>query len=114
MAKLNQKDSIAMRDAELAFVKELYENAGLKVMITASGDVAIAREFEGQPFYSKISASVPKGPRDGDGWDAEADAEFYASEVIRKEAEAKITAEKKAKKIAKDTADREAKKANQA
>ena len=115
MAILKQKESTAMRDAEMANLLKMYQDAGETIVQTESGAYGVARvSADGETVFVKLGVSVPKGERGGDGWDAIADSEFYASEVIRKEAEAQVKAEAKAKKIAKDTALRADKEANKA
>lgn len=116
---LKQKESTALRNEQLANLIELLESQGNKVLITASGDVAVeiavtAEDGTEGMVGVKYSVSVPKGPRGGDGWDAKAEAELYAEDLARKAEEAKVKADKKAKKIAKDKALREAKEANKA
>lgn len=65
---------------------------------------------EAEEGYLVITFKVPKGSRDGEAYDGYAMAEDYALKQKQKEEKAKVAAEKKAKKIARDTAAREAKK----
>ena len=59
--------------------------------------------------FAKIIVQVPKGPRGGDGWDPEIEAELFAQEQAEKAEKAKEREAKKQAKIAKDKAAREAK-----
>lgn len=55
----------------------------------------------------KITISFPKGSRDGEPYDYDAEADEYAAKIKRKEENAKKAAELKAKKIEADKKKRE-------
>ena len=65
---------------------------------------------EAEEGYLVITFKVPTGSRDGEAYDGYAMAEDYALKQKRKEEKARVAAEEKAKKIARDAAAREAKK----
>lgn len=83
-----------------------------EVLVVGSNELAIpvVRE-DGEEDYLVLTFKMPTGSRDGDGYDGYALAEDYAFKLEEKRKKAEAQAEAKAKKIARDKAKREAKKA---
>lgn len=108
MAKTKITDVI--RSLYMDSVKSMLENDGEEVLLVKSGTFSIPWVRDEEEGYINITFSIPKGSRDGDGYNGHEEAMNYAFECAEKEAKAKAKAEEKAKKMAKDKAKREAKK----
>lgn len=102
---LTLKERTALRDEQLAAITALLETAGYTPRKVANGAVAV--KVGGEAL--KVEVSVPTGPKGGNGWDADAEADAYEIEVTEKAEKAAEKAEAKAKKIAADEAKRAAK-----
>lgn len=70
--------------------------------------IPVVRE-DGEEDYVVLTFKMPTGSRDGDGYDGYAMAQDYQFKLEEKAKKAAATAEAKAKKIARDKAQREAK-----
>ena len=83
-----------------------------EVLRVKSNEIAIpAVGCEGNEDFIVVTVKVPTGANKGtEPYDGYAEAEDYALKLKQKEEKAKLDAEKKAKKIAKDNAIREKKK----
>ena len=93
------KESAIVREQVLAQVVEKFgEN-----ILVEGGAIAVPAIVNGKAGFAKITVTVPKGERGGDGWNPQEDADAFQAhqaEQARKKAEAEV---KKAAKIAKDT-----------
>lgn len=95
------KESAVIRAQVMEQVAEQFPDA----FIVEAGAFAVPVE----DGFAKVIVQVPKGPRGGEGWDPEAEAEMFAQEQAEKAEKAKEREAKKQAKIAKDKAAREAK-----
>ena len=110
MATSKKSLNDAIRSKYIALVSEYLTNAGEEVLVTGSNEVAIPTvDSEGNENFLVLTFKVPTGSRDGDPYDGYSLAEDYAFKCKEKAEKAKVSAEKKAAKIAKDKAEREAK-----
>ena len=107
----NALRNTTLRDI-IEFIASKYDVDVLSV--SSSAVVFPTVDAEGNEKYVKISVSVPRGTRNGNGgydeYDGYAVAEDYKMEREEKEAKRKASEEKKAAKIKADQAKREAKK----
>ena len=102
---LNEK----LRNAYLEKVKALFA-VDEEVLVTGSNEIAFPVTDEGgNDNWIVVTVKVPTGSRDGDPYDGYELAEEYRLKCDEKEAKVKEAAAKKAAKIAKDKATREAK-----
>jgi hypothetical protein len=102
----------AIRAEYMDKVKYFLENNKDEVLQVGSNEFAIpVVRGDGEEDYIVLTFKMPTGSRDGDGYDGYAMATDYAFKVEEKRKKAEAAAEAKAKKIAKDKAAREAKKA---
>ena len=96
----------------IEFVSQKYNMDALA--ISSSAIVFPTTDEEGNEKYVKISVSVPRGTRDGNGgyeaFDGEVAADDYKAELEEKAAKKAAQEAKKAAKIKADQAKREAKK----
>lgn len=100
----------ALRAKYMARIKAFLEADGEEVLRTASNEFSVpCVDAEGNDEFIVLTVKVPTGSRDGDPYDGYALADEYVAKVADKAEKAKVAAEKKAIKIAKDTAEREAK-----
>ena len=89
-------------------VSEFLADAGEEVLITGSNEIALpCVDSEGNDEFVVITFKVPTGSRDGDAYDGYSMAEDFKMKTAEKAEKAKIAAEKKAKKIARDKKIRE-------
>ena len=89
-------------------VSEFLADAGEEVLITGSNEIALpCVDSEGNDEFVVITFKVPTGSRDGDAYDGYSMAEDFKMKTTEKAEKAKIAAEKKAKKIARDKKMRE-------
>lgn len=92
----------------LANITHFFTEQGEEVLTVGSNELAMPFVNEnGDDIFVTIKVSVPTGSRDGDAYDGYALAEEYKEKVQAKLEKAKAQAEAKAKKIAKDKANRE-------
>ena len=101
----------ALRADYLAKVIALFEGAGEEVLRTGSQEIAMpCVDADGNDDFVVITVKVPTGERGegGAAYDGYGEAEAYAMKVAEKAEKARLAAEKKAAKIAKDAAEREA------
>ena len=95
----------ALRNQYLNLITELLAGADEEVLRVKSNEIALpCVDAEGNDSYVVITVKVPTGSRDGDPYDGYGEAESYAMACKAKAEKAKIEAEKKAKKIARDQA----------
>ena len=110
-----KKTNDALRNKYLDLVSALLAGADEEVLRVKSNEIAIpCVDDEGNDSYVVVTVKVPTGSRDGDPYDGYGEAESYEMNCKAKAEKAKIDAEKKAKKIAKDQAYREKQAANKA
>ena len=100
-----KKTNDALRNQYLNLITELLAGADEEVLRVKSNEIAIpCVDDEGNDSYVVVTVKVPTGSRDGDPYDGYGEAESYEMNCKAKAEKAKIEAEKKAKKIAKDQA----------
>ena len=98
----------ALRAKYIERVSEFLADAGAEVLITGSNEIALpCVDSEGNHECVVITCKVPTGSRDGDAYDGYSMAEDFKMKTAEKAEKAKIAAEKKAKKIARDKKMRE-------
>lgn len=99
-----------LRNRYLKMVTEFLQKEGEEVLITGTNEVAIpCVDAEGNDEFLVLNFKVPKGSRDGEAYDGYAVAEDFAMNQKAKEEKRVLAEKKKAEKIARDTAMREAK-----
>lgn len=92
----------------LALVSEALTNKEEEVLKVGSNEIAIPVVNEnGDDIFVVFKVSVPTGSRDGEAYDGYELAAEYVRKCEEKAEKAKAQAEAKAKKIAKDKANRE-------
>ena len=100
----------ALRAKYIERVSEFLADAGEEVLVTGSNEIALpCVDSEGNDEFVVITFKVPTGSRDGDAYDGYSIAEDFKMKSAEKAEKAKIAAEKKAKKIARDKKMREEK-----
>lgn len=100
----------SLRARYIALVSKFLADNGEEVLVTNSNEIAVpCVDSEGNEEFLVLTFKIPTGSRDGDAYDGYAVANDFKIKSEEKAEKAKVAAEKKAKKIAKDTADREAK-----
>ena len=98
----------ALRAKYIERVSEFLADAGEEVLVTGSNEIALpCVDSEGNDEFIVITFKVPTGSRDGDAYDGYSMAEDFKMKTAEKAEKAKIAAEKKAKKIARDKKMRE-------
>ena len=98
----------ALRSKYIERVSEFLADAGEEVLITGSNEIALpCVDSEGNDEFVVITFKVPTGSRDGDAYDGYSMAEDFKMKTAEKAEKAKVAAEKKAKKIARDKKMRE-------
>ena len=98
----------ALRAKYIERVSEFLADAGEEVLVTNSNEIALpCVDSEGNDEFIVITFKVPTGSRDGDAYDGYSMAEDFKMKTAEKAEKAKIAAEKKAKKIARDKKMRE-------
>ena len=107
MAKV--RNSELVKANFMAQVKAFLEEKGEEVLQVKSGTFSIPWALGEDEGDLNITFSIPKGPRDGEGYDGHAEAQnFELERKIKLEEKARREAAK-AKKIARDAALREKK-----
>lgn len=92
-----------LREVYLAKLIALFGADGEEVLRTGSNEIALpVCDSENNDKFVVLTVKVPTGSRDGDLYDGYAIAEDYKLKLAEKEAKAKETAEKKAKKVERD------------
>ena len=100
----------ALRAKYIERVSKFLVDAGEEVLITGSNEIALpCVDSEGNDEFIVITFKVPTGSRDGDAYDGYSMAKDFEMKSAEKAEKAKISAEKKAKKIAQDKKMREKK-----
>ena len=85
----------------MELVKETLTSAGYDVLMVASGSYGIPAVEDGDETAVKIVFQIPKGERNGKGYDVYEDAEAYKFKCNEAEIKRQKKAEEKAKKLAK-------------
>lgn len=91
----------------MEIVKVALEKEGFDVLKVASGSFGIPALEGEEETAVKIVFQIPKGARDGSGYDVYEDAQAYAFHCEEAEKKRKKKAEDKAKKIAKSKSEKE-------
>ena len=100
----------ALRAKYIESVSKFLADAGEEVLVTGSNEIALpCVDSEGNDEFIVITFKVPTGSRDGDAYDGYSMAEDFKMKSAEKAEKAKIAAERKAKKIARDKKMREEK-----
>ena len=100
----------ALRAKYIERVSKFLADAGEEVLVTGSNEIALpCVDGEGNDEFIVITFKVPTGSRDGDAYDGYSMAEDFKMKSAEKAEKAKIAAERKAKKIARDKKMREKK-----
>ena len=86
------------RNSLMSIVAEALDQAGFEVLVTGSNSYAIPNVEDGNETAVKIVFSIPKGERNGAGYDPYEDAQAYKFKCDNKEIKAKKKAEKKNEK----------------
>ena len=102
---MNKATNEALRAQYVTLISELLGANGDEILRTKSNEIAIpCVDKDGEDNWVVVSVKVPTGSRDGEPYDGYGEAEFYAMQTAQKAEKAKVAAEKKARKIAKDEA----------
>ena len=100
-----KKTNDILRAQYLDTITALLTDAGEEVLRVKSNEIAIpCVDADGNDSYVVVTVKVPVGSRDGDPYDGYGEAQSYEMSYREKAEKAKIEAEKKAKKIARDEA----------
>lgn len=110
MANSKKKLHEELRNRYTALVTDFLSKSGEEILQVGSNEFAIpCVDSEGNDEYMVITFKVPTGSRDGEAYDGYALAEDFKMKTEAKAEKAKETARKKAEKIERDKASREAK-----
>ena len=107
---MDKKIQEMARAQAMEIIKKAFTDAGYEVLQVGSNSFAIPFVVEGEEGYYKIPVQIPKGSRDGEAFDGYAEAENFKMESEEKAKKKADSAAKKAAKIERDKAIREAKK----
>ena len=111
MAKTNTVLNNEIKTKFLELVSSFLTLQGEEVLRVGSNEVALPIvDSESNEKWLVLTFKVPTGSRDGDSYDGYSMAQDYELKVAEKANKAKESAKKKADKIAKDKAMRDAKK----
>lgn len=100
----------ALRAKYIERVSKFLADAGEEVLVTGSNEIALpCVDSEGNDEFIVLTFKVPTGSRDGDAYDGYSMAEDFKMKSAEKAEKAKVAAERKAKKIARDKKMREEK-----
>lgn len=104
MAVSRTKERELIRNHYLNLITDYLTSLGEDVLLTKSNTIALpVVGCEGNDDFLVLAFSVPTGSNKGaDPYDGYAEAESYQMKLKDKEEKAKVAAEKKAKKMAKD------------
>lgn len=102
---ISTKVSLTLREVALQKLADHLRADGNEVIFTGGGEVATpVVDGEGNEGFILHTITVPKGPRDGSGYDAYAEAQAYADHLAEKAADKAAAEAKKAKKLAEKAA----------
>jgi len=96
-----EKIGEATRAHLMEIVRKAFEVEGLDVLRVGSGSFGIPAVEGEEETAVKIVFQIPKGERNGTGYDVYEDAQAYAFKCAEAEKKRQKKAEEKAKKIAK-------------
>lgn len=100
----------ALRAKYIERVSKFLADSGEEVLVTGSNEIALpCVDSEGNDEFIVLTFKIPTGSREGDIYDGYSMAEDFKMRTAEKAEKAKVAAEKKAKKIARDKQMREAK-----
>ena len=100
----------ALRAKYIERVSKFLADSGEEVLVTGSNEIALpCVDSEGNDEFIVLTFKIPTGSREGDIYDGYSMAEDFKMRTAEKAEKAKVAAEKKAKKIARDKQIREAK-----
>ena len=100
----------ALRAKYIERVSKFLADSGEEVLVTGSNEIALpCVDSEGNDEFIVLTFKIPTGSREGDIYDGYSMAEDFKMRTAEKAEKAKIAAEKKARKIARDKQMREAK-----
>lgn len=100
----------ALRAKYIERVSKFLADSGEEVLVTGSNEIALpCVDSEGNDEFIVLTFKIPTGSREGDIYDGYSMAEDFKMRTAEKVEKAKVAAEKKAKKIARDKQMREAK-----
>lgn len=99
-----------IRNEYMEVVKQFLIDRNEEVLKTGSNEFALpCIDSEGNDEFIVLTFKVPTGSRDGEPYDGYSMQEEYQLKQVEKIEKAKVDAEKKIKKIARDKKEREAK-----
>ena len=102
---MNKATNEALRAQYIELLTKLLTDSGEEVLRVKSNEIALpVVDRDGDDSYVVITLKVPTGSRDGDPYDGYGEAQSYEMACKQKAEKAKVEAEKKAKKIARDQA----------
>jgi hypothetical protein len=100
-----KKTNDALRAQYLDLITKLLTGADEEVLRVKSNEIAIpCVDKDGNDSYVVVTVKVPTGSRDGEPYDGYGEAQSYEMSCKQKAEKAKLDAEKKARKIARDEA----------
>ena len=92
----------ALRQAEFTKLTDLLIENGYEVLQTKGAQFASpVVDMNGDERFIRVTLEVPKGDREGNGYDGYTEAQVFAAEQAEKALKAEEVARKKAEKIAK-------------
>ena len=107
---MNKKTNDALRADYVQKIMQMMTDAGEEVLRVKSNEIALpVVDADGEDNWIILTIKVPVGSRDGDVYDGYGEAESYQMACQTKAEKAAADAEKKARKIARDKAQREQK-----
>lgn len=110
MAVSNKTLNDKLRAQYLSVITDFFRSRGEEVIQTASGEIAMpCVDEQGGEKWVVIPVKIPTGDREGNPYDGYAMGQEYAMKQTEKAEKAKVAAEAKAKKMAKDAKLREKK-----
>ena len=111
MAKSKKQLHETLRQRFLTLVNEYLINEGEEILRIKSNEIAIPTlDEEGNEEFVVITFKVPVGSRDdGEAYDGYSLSQIYVEQCLKREEDRRLNEERKAKKIARDRAMREAK-----
>lgn len=97
----NPKIGEKSREEVIALINKTLRENGYDVLQVASASYAIPVVESGEEGALRIKVEIPKGARDGEGYDPFEEAQNYTFKVEEARKKAQKKAEEKAKKLAK-------------